>query len=64
MVYPNEATAMAWNTLTQLTAYLQVSVGVVQALENKFGSFSDRIGSISAIPEQVGGMASGWRISL
>ena len=44
---------MGWNTLTQLTAFLQVPVGVIQALENKFGSFSDRIGSISAIPEQV-----------
>ena len=33
-MFPDEQTAMAWNTLTELKAFLQVSDGVLNALEN------------------------------
>ena len=35
-MFPDEQTAMAWGTLTELKAFLSVSDGVLQALENKF----------------------------
>ena len=52
-MFPDEQTAMAWNTLTELKAFLQVSDGVLLALENKFGSFNDLITNVAALPEEI-----------
>ena len=52
-MFPDEQTAMAWNTLTELKAFLSVSDGVLLALENKFGSFNALITNVSTLPEEV-----------
>ena len=53
IMFPSEQTAMAWGTLTELKAFLSVSDQVLQALENKFGSFNDLITNVSTLPEEI-----------
>ena len=44
---------MAWNTLTHVTAFVGMAANVLAAMEAPLGSFQDRIGSVSGIPETV-----------
>ena len=52
-MFPDEGTAMGWNTLTQLYAFLNVQNNLRDALANIFGNFTDSIAYVAQLPEAI-----------
>ena len=44
---------MAWATLTELMAFLNVQNNLRDALQNIFGDFTDRIDYVAHLPEAI-----------
>ena len=44
---------MAWATLTELLAFLNVQNNLRDALQNIFGDFTDRIDYVAHLPEAI-----------
>ena len=52
-MYPDEQTALAWNTLQQLLAFLQMADALRHALETRFATFNESVTAVTLLPEDI-----------